>query len=178
MDESSSLFIDDYYSMGKMVSEFLLKNQSLSGGFSLSVLRLPGVYGLGDKQKSLVGLFSKKFLDDGFVEIKGTGKILRNYVYVEDISKVVEKCIKKKTKGIFNIVSKKSLSILAIAKILKKLLNPKAKINFKTKSISSEKRDRDILFNNKRLETVFGKTVVFSMESGIKEYSLNYKNEC
>ncbi|MDD3374517.1 MAG: NAD(P)-dependent oxidoreductase [Candidatus Omnitrophica bacterium] len=178
IDENSSLFIDDYYSMGKIISEFLLKNQSLASRFVLTVLRFPGVYGLSDKQKSLVGLFAKKILGEGFLEIEGKGQILRNYVCVEDVAQIVEKCIKQKEQGIFNIVSEKSLSILAIAKILKKSLSPKAKIKFKDITSSSRERNRDILFNNKRLISAFKKNAVRTMESGIKEYALSYKNEC
>ena len=82
-----------------------------------------------------------------YIEIWGTGKPLREIIYVDDVAKACIYFLKKKTKeNLINIGSSKEKSILDYAKIISKTLE--VKVNFKLNKSKPDGTPRKILDNS------------------------------
>ena len=107
----------NFYGISKLTSEFLLR---MPGALDcpLTVLRMPGIYGPGDRGRSIVGRFLDQIRRSGKVTICGDGSVWRDYVEVSDVCEVVLECVKRPFDGLFNVATGTSLSILEIVEIL------------------------------------------------------------
>lgn len=106
------------------------------------------------------------------VEIWGSGKPLREFLYTRDLARGVELCINNvEAKDIYeqdishiNIGSKDEVSIGELAKIIKKITNFKGKIEFNKNKPDGTMRKK---MNNSRIESL-GFKQNFSLEESIK----------
>jgi GDP-L-fucose synthase len=106
------------------------------------------------------------------VEIWGSGKPLREFLYTRDLARGVELCINNvEAKDIYeqdishiNIGSKDEVSIGELAKIIKKITNFKGKIEFNKNKPDGTMRKK---MNNSRIESL-GFKQNFSFEESIK----------
>ncbi len=88
-----------------------------------------------------------KIRNKKFIEIWGTGKPLREIIYVDDVAKACIYFLRKKTKeNLINIGSSKEKSILDYAKIISKTLN--VKVDFKLNKSKPDGTPRKILDNS------------------------------
>lgn len=101
---------DSYYGIAKLAGERLLR---LGGGIGcpVSVLRLPGVYGPGDGDRSVVGRLVGQLRRDGAVTIYGNGRVRRDYVAVGDVCAVVGALLGQPFDGTLNLASGRSVTI-------------------------------------------------------------------
>lgn len=86
---------DTNYGYSKWLAEEIIR----ASGVKYTILRIAGVFGKGGP--SHLGI--NKAINDalkGVIPVQyGTGKIKRNYIYVKDLSKIIEFCIERKIKG-------------------------------------------------------------------------------
>lgn len=93
-------------------------------------LRFSNVFGPYSQHKtSLIHNSIKKAISNDIINIFGDGKQTRNFIFVEDLSKIIVKLFKARS-GIYNICSPNSISINYFLKILKKII-PNIKISKK-----------------------------------------------
>ena len=88
----------------------------------------PGVYGKFDNNKSIVSLFIKKIISNENIILYDKGLVLRDYVFIKDIIKVIEYIIENSTDVLLNIATGKSLSLVNIISLLEGHLKKKANI--------------------------------------------------
>lgn len=175
MTEKTPLRPDDPYSKAKVKSEFLLRKWSRNQGIPLAVLRFPGVYGPGDKQRSLISFFSRQIQNKKLVKIHGDGHVLRDYVFIDDVVKVVRMCIEKRVNRTMNIATGRSLSVRDIAKVLRSCLDPTATIRFIEKDMAC--RDKDILFDITQLVKTFPGLKIRPLKKNILSYAAMMRND-
>lgn len=100
-----------YYGMSKLKSEELLTSSSVH----YTILRTILVYGkVFDMSRSNIVLWVKKSLEEG-KEVTIVNDQYRMPTYVESLALACKLVIDKKAKGVFNVSSKKLLSIYEIA---------------------------------------------------------------
>ena len=93
-----------YYAIGKLASERLLRRPG-AVDCPVTVVRLPGVYGPGDRQKSIVGRFLASIAQGAPLVLRGDGSVLRDYVAVEDICRIIGFFAASPCSGVFNLAS-------------------------------------------------------------------------
>ena len=123
------------YSSSKATSEHYLYAYHQHEGLPFATVRFFNVYGpklddLGSGR--VIPIFLKQFLMNEPVTIHGDGSHTRTYVYVEDAVDAVLKVAfcKKAEQQAFNIGRTEEVSVLELAKLLKKVGNFKSEFKF------------------------------------------------
>ena len=137
----------DYYSISKITSEFLLNKACLEKSIPLSILRLSGVYGVGDNLSSTIGKMVRNALNDNEIVIYDKGENLRDYIYIDDLFKIIQSAIKHKKKALVNVATGKSYTIKEIAYLIKSLLPIMIEIKEKQMESSTENRVKHLQFD-------------------------------
>jgi nucleoside-diphosphate-sugar epimerase len=154
------------YGLAKYVCEqkFSLKVSSKK----LLILRLPGVYGYGDKFESVIGKFINSAIKKKKIVIKSTGEDKRDFLNVDDFPKILNNLLIDNACGVINVVSGKSLSIKHIAETVSKYLKKNIIISLKNKNKSLELISK---FEFKRKKILRKKKYYFTnIEKGIYKY--------
>jgi len=145
--EDSPPLADTFYGVSKYASERLLA-MGLDGVCPLSVLRLPGVFGPDDGGRSVVGRFLAAIRDTGRVVLTGEGRVLRDYVWLEDLARLLTRLIGEGIDGVFNVASGRSRSLAEIAALVRRAAGLPADLEL---SPGRDARSFDRVFDNARL---------------------------
>lgn len=157
-----------YYGTSKLASEFILKNSCSRYNIPLFILRLPGIYGHGDKRKSTIGKLVDSALK-GKINIFGDGKDKRDFVYVDDLYRIIKITIEKNFNTILNIATGRSYSINEIVDIIKSNIHD-FKIEYKNE-IGEKKGDR--VFNISFFKKLFPNFKFIDIREGVSLYINN-----
>jgi nucleoside-diphosphate-sugar epimerase len=147
---------------------------------------IPNAYGPGDyldpqRTHALNGIIIRfiKTINEkkSFFSIWGSGKPKREWIYVDDIAKLISIEIKKnkiKTCYPLNLGQNKSYSILQICNIVKKILNSQTQFRTDLKRI-----DGAIIKKlcNKQFRIIFKNYIFEDIQKGIKKTILYYKSK-
>ena len=143
-------------------------------------LQPANLYGIGDKFNikkshvipSLIMKFHEaKIKNKKFVEIWGSGKVKREFLYVEDLASAIVFCLKKKIKhSILNVGSNSYITIYSLAVLIKKITNFKGRLYFNTKYPDGS--------NNRKLDSSkiknLGWKPKIKLEKGLIQYYKNF----
>jgi nucleoside-diphosphate-sugar epimerase len=103
---------------------------------------------------------------------------LRDYVYIEDLYKIIKYAVRKKIGTTVNAATGKSYPISAIARIVRSALPIDADIVAKPKpSGKSEKRVQDLVFDQRRFTKIFHGLKLLDLKDGIPVYLKNTMEE-
>lgn len=163
----------DYYSLSKITSEYLLKDVCQKKKIPLLVLRLAGIYGKGDDNKSTINKLirtSKK----GTINIFGGGIVKRDYLFIEDLFKIIEKAINNKICTTMNIASGKSYQIKEIVEFIKNSVDYEFDIYLKNNIKKPEKRAGDMIFDLSLFKSYFPEIKLTNLPEGILRYIREY----
>ena len=147
--------------------ELMLKNKFEE---LLCILRPTLIYGPGDTHDGygpnrFVGLAVK----NKTLSIFGNGEEKRDHIFVEDLVKIIFKCIEKKALGILNLVSGKVYSFKYLAKLIIAQSKSKSKlIKIKRKGPMPHNGYRP--FNKILLKHYFQETKILPIKIGIRKY--------
>jgi len=137
-------------------------------GIQTASLRLSAPYGEYSHTKNVMNLFIEKAIKNEKVEIFGSGKREQNFIYAGDILNAIELCIKKDVSGIYNIVSKRNISMLNLAKIIVRITNSKSKILINRQLDPQEGYKPN--YNYNRAYKELGFTPQYDIERGLNKY--------
>jgi nucleoside-diphosphate-sugar epimerase len=111
----------DLYGLMHLTREKIIQTHLPSD--KITILRPTGVYGKEDNHSSYgPNRFIKTALNDNEIFLFGSGKDLRNHLFIDDLIKMLFFFFKKKLPGIFCLASHKSFSFFYIANLIKKVL--------------------------------------------------------
>ena len=175
--EESGFHPDDFYGIGKVTVEFLLQSQLPQDKTVLTILRLPGVYGPGDKGLSLVGAMIHSAIEKGRILICGDGRDERDYLYVDDVYRIVGEIIKKKIKMIFHVASGNQYAIRQIAEHIQSLCEGKCSFEFTPINSHEEIRIKNMILDNSRMANLLPSLKLTELKQGIALYFENYNDE-
>jgi len=156
-----------YYGINKFTSECLFRRTFNSNSTTkLICLRPPLIYGPGDLGRTYgPSGFISSALDKTEITLWGDGTELREFIFIEDLCKIIEKLIKSSFEGILNVTSGVSYRFIDIIEILQKKF---PNLQYVTKSRSKEKVDN--AFDARKLFSIIGNEFKFvNLEDGINK---------
>lgn len=178
IDESLCPNPGDYYSVSKIASEYLLKQLCANRSIPLTILRLPGVYGPGDQCKSTIGVIASRVLAERGVVIYGPGDDLRDFVYVDDVYRVITSAIQSRKDVMVNLTTGSSFTILELVEVIAEVLSAQIDIRVEDApsivrnlfSFRSKKRQKVLDFVTRQREKYFLDVQMTDLRTGITHY--------
>jgi UDP-glucose 4-epimerase len=166
ISEETPLHPDSWYGFSKAVSEWTL-SQYLPPAIPLTILRLPGVFGNGHHDRSVLGKWKSQIETTSRAKLCGTGKVLRDFLFVEDLGRLVKRLVENPLRETFNVASGKSLPLAEILNLVKKI----SKRDFKIEALPAETaREFDLVFNNKKIRSFFPDFVFTDFSQGLRMF--------
>lgn len=167
ISEKTPINARSYYGMAKYVCERLLwKTFDEQDNNSLFILRPQIIYGPGEPVISYNPAgFLKKILNKEKLTLWGDGTEKREFIYIDDIVRLVYYFTFHDYNGALNLVSGKSYTFKEVVDIISKLADFKVQVD-------SRKRTKDKVdneFNNKLLVELLPDFKFTSLEDGIKK---------
>ena len=136
----------------------------------LCVLRPTLIYGLGDTHDGYgPNRFLKLALKNKPIKIFGHGEERRDHIFIDDLVKIIVKCIEKKGLGDLNLASGNVYSFKYLAKEIIYLTKSKSKL-VKIKRLGPLPHNGYRPFNVKLLKHYFKDIKMSSIKNGIKKY--------
>ena len=119
-----------------------------------------------NKMHFITSLLDKIKNSNGIINLLGTGKPLRQFMYAGDLVKVIKGIIDKNITDSFNVAPQDNLSINHMTKIALEVLNVKSKINYTSPELDGQYR-KDV--SNKKMLNYFPNFKFTSFREGIKK---------
>jgi UDP-glucose 4-epimerase len=163
--EQTKLHPEGYYAPSKLVSEIFLANR-VAPRFPLTILRLAGIYGIGDGFKSVIGKFLKLIHDDSPVTITGDGRALRDYVEVCDLCTVIEQAVVSPWSGLLNVATGNSITVREVAEVAGRALGRIPRLEFEADAATGG----DLVFDTDLFKSVCPTVQLKTVEQGIADY--------
>ena len=167
--ENTSLLPQDYYSLSKIVGEYFTQIECEKRKVKWIILRLTGLYGINDKQLSLIGKMFRSAYRDKTVSVTGSSQTKRDYVDVEDLSRIVYELLKNNCEGIYNVASGKSYNLLHIAKKIDSLFPASSIVEQYTEETN---RATELSFNINKLKKDLPQFKFNSLDNSLQKYYL------
>lgn len=120
-----------YYSLSKKMAEELCQTYEKNYNLNVIILRFFNVFGpnqdLHRKNPPVLNYLVREYLNDRTPILHSNGNQMRDYIYVDDVVKIIETVIKKNNfeKKIINVCSGKLISLKSIVDIVRKTLDVK-----------------------------------------------------
>ena len=172
ISEKSIASPNSLHGLMHLTRESMLKNKFEK---ILCILRPTLIYGPGDTHNGYgPNRFINLALKNKSIPIFGNGEEKRDHIFIEDVVKIIVKCIKNKSLGILNLATGKVYSFKYLAEQMINFSKSKSKL-IKIKRIGPMPHNGYRPFNVTLLKSNFKDIKMFSIKSGIKRYleSLN-----
>lgn len=145
--ENSSILLKNfstkefYYASAKLFQENIINNFCKENKIKFNIIRLPSVYGPGStlnkKNAHVIPSFILQLLKGTKkMNIYGTGKEIREFIYISDLIKIILKLRKTNYSGILNVGSNQYSSINELLNKIINIINLEVSVNFNNKSFS------------------------------------------
>ena len=170
ISEKSNLYPDTFYSLSKYTTEKLLLINMEERMHKLVILRPSTIYGPGESiTPHTPSGFLNKYLNGDKITLWGDGTELREFVFINDIVRLINRIIKSSFSGVLNIGGGKPRSYKDALDIISKILNKKIKIYSKPRTVSPV----DKIYDLKLINELFPDFKFTSLEEGLE---FTYKN--
>lgn len=172
ISESTLVNPTSYYGINKYTSECILRKSCVSNQITkLLCLRPPLIYGPGDPAETYgPSGFTSAARKNNPITLWGDGTELREFIYIEDICRIIEILISKSMDGILNAVSGNKYSFIEVINILKEKF-PYLTINSKPRS----KEKVDNAFDPSHFYSLIGRDFQFvKLNEGIENILKSY----
>ena len=155
-----------YYGIAKYTAERLLKKLCADMQTQLVILRPPLIYGRDDISRGYGPTgFMYKAVNNEELTIWGDGSEFREFIYVDDVGKIVNLLINSDYSGILNLVSGKSYTYKQILDSLNKIAGK----NIKVVSRQRTKEKVNQHYSNELIHNVLGDFKFTSLEDGLRK---------
>jgi len=126
---------DTYYSLSKLVTERLLQIGFAGGKNKLIIMRPSTLYGPGETiTPHTPSGFLNTYVNGGIVTLWGDGSELREFVFIDDMVRLVANIIESEFSGILNIGGGQPRSYKDALEIISKILDKDIEINSKPRT--------------------------------------------
>ena len=166
--EQSRINPDTWYGLAKCNCEWML-TASKEVDCPVTVMRIPGVYGPGSNDRSVIGQLVRGILEEKKVIIHGTGNVLRDYVYVEDICRLLWKIIPLRHEGVLNIATGHSHAIVDITQSIGQTAQAEYDLTLEP---TDPTREFDLTFDIDALRKLLPDFQFSELSAGIRSYLL------
>jgi len=128
------------YALSKKMSEQIL--ELYKDKINIILVRPENIYGNGQKASYgyVIHSFIKAVQNNQAIKIFGDGKQIRDFIFVEDVVRVIEKIINKNIYNkTINLGNGKGINILDLARLISKLFGKKLRIEYLEKRVEPRK---------------------------------------
>lgn len=133
--ESHELNPISNYGLSKLTIEKILHLYHYSHDFNYAVLRVSNAYGERQnffKNQGVIGVWLRNILQNGEIEIWGSGDIVRDYVYVQDVANaIVSTLLSTEEASIYNIGGGVGFSLNEIIAEIKNVVDVSFRLTYK-----------------------------------------------
>ena len=133
--ETDTLMAQSYYGQSKILIEQEIIKADSKNNFPYIILRPSNIYGVRSKNKSsqgIIPIFLNSIVSKKEIIIYGDGSKIRDYIYINDVIRIVSELIKNKNiKGTFNLASNEEYTILEVLKFCENACDEKTKIVYR-----------------------------------------------
>ena len=159
-----------YYGIAKYSAEKILEKVCMDNQIELLVLRPPLVYGKDDLSRGYGPTgFIYKAINGEEIILWGDGSEFREFVYVDDVGKIVNCLINNNYNGILNLVSGTSYTFNNIINLLNNIVNHKIEVVFCKRT----KQKVDHRYSNENIASIIGNFKFTDLKDGLSQtYSL------
>ena len=166
IDEKTCPVPRTYYGVAKYTTELLIEKTCTDISTEYVHLRPPLVYGVHDQTRGYGPTgFLFKVSKNEKIDLWGDGSELREFIYVEDVGKIVCRIVENTYSGIVNLVSGISYSYTDILDNLEYFTGRSIKIQ----STDRTKEKVDHRYNNSLFNRVIGEYEFSSLKDGIQK---------
>ena len=173
ISESSQLEPTSLYGESKLYVEKMIKVWAIANEKLHQILRVGHVYGPGEESyQKIIPVTIQKILQEQPLQIWGTGKEIRSFIYIKDVVNAIINASKlDMDAGVINLVSSQKVTI---AELVNKLVALSGKI-IVPEVIPSVMRGKDFIFDNSRMRAllILNETV---LDEGLLEEWTYLKN--
>lgn len=134
---SATLFEDSlyygYYSLTKKQGEELAALYCKKEGLKLCIIRPSQIFGPNPdygKTQPLLYLMIKSALENKPVTIYGKKDVLRNYIYADNLFRIIDEAMERQSEDIINAISPENISLSDAAKIIIDVMGSSSEIVF------------------------------------------------
>lgn len=124
----------DGYALGKAACEILWLTTARQHGFPLLIPRPVGIYGPRDRFAEdgnvIPSLIVKAESASPAIEVWGSGKAVRSFLYVEDVVRALLALVEADATGVSAIASTESVTVRALAERIRDLAGPGKELRF------------------------------------------------
>lgn len=166
LTEDASISPESWYSMGKAVGEWMLQ-QAGAVRCPVTILRIPGIYGRAPRDRSVIGRLVSAARTTGRVTIHGEGMNLRDYVWLDDLCRLIEGLLPLRYHGVLNVATGRSLRIVDIVRLIGEVLRLDCAPVF---DAPDPARDFDLVFDAGRLRSLLPGFRFSELAEGIRTY--------
>ena len=127
------------YGISKLATENYIKYFSKEFKLPHVILRYANVFGPKQdftNEGGVVAIFITKMLNGKDIQINGTGKQTRDFIFVEDVVNANIKSLNEKVTGVYNIGTSSEVTIAALYKKIKMLVKTKSKAKYVKTTLS------------------------------------------
>lgn len=124
----------NYYGALKLSIEKYIEATARLSGVEYAILRLGNAYGkkYSEQNALVVDIFIHKILNHETCTINGDGKLVRDYIYIDDVVDFITKAIsEKKVQGVINIGTGTGVSLKDLIATVEKVSGITAKVEYK-----------------------------------------------
>ena len=163
IDENTSVFPNDYYSLMHITRELIIKNEL---DCPYLFLRPTAVFGFGDTHNSYgPNRFIRSAMTEKKITLGGEGEETRDHIFINDLIRLTVLSVLYKSTGVLNAATGHSISFSDLAKKIKKK-KPGVKI-------ITTKRNNTITYRNfniDRLNSSFDNFLFSNIDDCISEF--------
>lgn len=165
---------ENVYGISKLAGENLCEMFRRSYGLKTISLRYSSVFGEGQEFSSVLPIFLSKALKNEDIVVFGTGERTQDFIYVKDVVEANIKAAFSKAEGIYNIGSGKEISVITVAKTIKKVFS-ESKSKIKSEKAANEDISR-FVFDIGKAKKELGFSPKYTLEEGLKDLKMIYEN--
>lgn len=182
LSEQSFSNSEYFYALSKLNQEQLIAGFCNKENILLTSMRLPSIYGPGStlrlKNAHVIPSFIMKLMKTPEVlEALGTGQERRDFLFVDDLVRILQKCRDDRLFGTYNVSNGEFVSIQQLAGLIVAQLGLKTTITFSGTG-SSDVKDRVVSLD--RFNDAFEDVSFTPFKSGLAQtidwYKLNHAN--
>ena len=169
MSEEDNPQPEDPYGISKLAVEQELRVSHEMFGLNYIIFRPHNVYGerqnIGDRYRNVVGIFMNQILQNKPMTIFGDGNQTRAFSYIRDIAPLMAESIQipDAYNQVFNVGADQPYSVNELALAVAKAMGVEPKIHH----LPPRNEVKDAYSSHEKIEKVFGKYPVTSLEDGL-----------
>lgn len=121
--EDTPVSLESYYAIAKYTGERILRCVAEAKGLPLLILRLPGIFGPGDRHSAYgPNRFARTLASEKTIRLFGNGEEQRDHLYVGDAVRLLAALAPSDAAGVVNVASGQSRSFMDVVEAIRRLV--------------------------------------------------------